>query len=147
MSIADLSNVLKIFGGSDPSPEEQEQLVKEALFMTLARAVSADANIAPCEVETVQAILKRETGDDISAADIRVAAKSELYEKAPLEQYLSSVSRKLDTKDRARIATTLAEVIKSDVRVTAREVDFFNKMAAALELSPAALSGLVQDTP
>jgi len=147
MSIADLSNILKIFSGSEPSPEEQQQLVKEAMLMTLARAVSADANIAPCEVETVQSVLKRETGDDISAADIRVAAKSELYETAPLETYLGSVSRKLGENDRARIATTLAEVIKSDVRVTSREVDFFNRMAGALDLSAAALSGLVQDTP
>jgi len=146
MSIADLSNILKFFSGGDPSPEEQEQLVKEALLMTLARAASADANIAPCEVETVQAILKRETGDDISTADIRVAARGELYEQTPLEQYLSSVSRKLKEADRARIARTLAEVIKSDVRVTTREVDFFNQMAGALDLSPAAMMGLVRDS-
>lgn len=146
MSI-EFSNILKFFGGGDPSPEEQEQLVKEALVMTLSRAVSSDANIAPCEVETVQAILKRETGDDISAADIRVAAKSELYEKAPLEQYLGNISRRVGEKDRARIARTLAEVIKSDVRVTSREVEFFNRMADALDLSPAALTGLVPDTP
>ena len=37
MAIADLKNVLAIFGGSDISDEEQSQLYKESLLMTLAR--------------------------------------------------------------------------------------------------------------
>ena len=146
MSIRDFSNVLKIFSGSDTTPEEQDELVREALVMTLSRAASADANISPCEVETVQAIIKRETGDDVSTADIKVAARSELFETAPLEKYLSSVARKIEDNDRARIARALAEVIKSDVQVTSREVNFFNEMAEALGVSAAGLAGLTQDT-
>ena len=42
--------------------------------MTLARATSADTNIKNVEVERVQEVLKARTGDDFSAADIRVAA-------------------------------------------------------------------------
>ena len=57
MSIADLSGVLKIFGGSDPSPEEQKDLFKEALLMTLARASSSDSSIQPVEVESIRDIL------------------------------------------------------------------------------------------
>jgi len=145
MSIADLSHVLKIFGGSEASPAEQQQLVKEALLMTLSRASSADANIDPCEVSTIQGIIKRETGDDVSTADIRVAAASAIYETAPLEKYLASVSRKLAEADRAMIARSLAEVINSDVKVTSREVAFFNEMAGALEVSAAGLAGLISD--
>ncbi len=145
MSIADLSNVLKIFGGGEPTPEEHQQLVQEALLMTLARAASADANIAPCEVTTVQTIVKRETGKDISEAEIRVAARGELFETTPLDKYLSSVARKLNEGDRALIARALAEVILSDVQVTAREVAFFNQMAGALDVSPASLAGLTAD--
>ena len=44
MSIADLSNVLKIFGNSDIDPGQQKELFKEALLMTLARASSSDAS-------------------------------------------------------------------------------------------------------
>ena len=45
MSIASLGGVLKIFGGSEPTPEEQAQLTKEVMLMTLARATAADTNI------------------------------------------------------------------------------------------------------
>ena len=38
MAIADLSNVLNIFGGSEIDESAQQQLFKETLLMTLARA-------------------------------------------------------------------------------------------------------------
>lgn len=145
MSIADLSNVLKIFRGTDLTPEEEKQLFREVLLMTLARASSSDANIAPVEVETVQAIVKKTTGKDISAASIRVAAASDLYETASLEKFLSSCGRKLDATSRVATVQALAEVIKSDTRVTSREVDFFDMVARALAVTPAELAGLVVD--
>lgn len=145
MSIADLSNVLKIFRGTDLTPEEEKHLFREVLLMTLARASSSDANIAPVEVETVQAIVKKTTGKDISAASIRVAAASDLYETASLEKFLSSCGRKLDATSRVTTVQALAEVIKSDTRVTSREVDFFDMVARALAVTPAELAGLIVD--
>ena len=55
MGIADLGNVLKIFGGSDISEEEQQALFQEVLLMVLARAslgttmtaVAGNASCAP----------------------------------------------------------------------------------------------------
>ena len=93
MGIADLSNVLSIFRGSEPDPEAQKELFKEVLLMTLARASSSDASIQQIEVESIQGILKRETGDEISVADVRKAARSDLYEDVPLGKYLSSASK------------------------------------------------------
>ncbi|MCZ6476494.1 MAG: TerB family tellurite resistance protein [Gammaproteobacteria bacterium] len=145
MSIADLSSVLKIFRGTDLTPEEEKHLFREVLLMTLARASSSDANIAPVEVETVQAILEKTTGKDISAASIRVAAASDLYETASLEKFLSSCGRKLDATSRVTTVQALAEVIKSDTRVTSREVEFFDMVARALAVTPAELAGLVVD--
>jgi hypothetical protein len=60
MATIDLGNVLKVFGGNKPTPEERKQLVKEVLLMTLARASSSDSNINSCEVGTVtvQRVLK-----------------------------------------------------------------------------------------
>ena len=78
MAIADLKNVLKIFGGSDISGDAQEELYKESLLMTLARAADADINIQAVEVDRIRAILKQRTGDDFTSADIRVAARAEL---------------------------------------------------------------------
>ena len=145
MSIANLSNVLKIFRGTDLTPEEKNELFREVLLMTLARASSSDANIAPVEVETVKAIVEKSTGREISAADVRVAAASELYETAPLEKYLSSCGRKLDATSRVTTVQALAEVIKSDTQITSREVQFFDMVALALAVTPAELAGLIAD--
>lgn len=143
MAIIDLGNVLKIFGGAEPSAEKRQDLVKEVLLMTLARASSSDSNTNPVEVDTVRTVLKEVTGDDISTADIRVAAASEIFERAPLEKYLSSVASSLTTRDRVTIAQSLARVIKSDVAITQQEVEFFNKVVAALGVTAAEIAGLV----
>jgi hypothetical protein len=66
MGIADLSNVLSIFRGSEPDPEKQKELFKEVLLMTLARASSSDSSIHHVEVESIQGILQRETGEEFS---------------------------------------------------------------------------------
>ena len=143
MAIADLKNVLKIFGGSEVTEDQQNELFKEVLLMTLARASSSDANIQEIEVESIRGILKRETGDDFSVADVRKAARSDLYETVPLGKYLASASRKLSSPDRVRIIQTLAEVIRSDTEVSVLEVDFFNSIAEAIKATPAELMGIV----
>ena len=142
MGIADLSNVLSIFGGTEPDPEKQKDLFKEVLLMTLARASSSDSSIQQIEVESIQGIVKRETGDDISVADVRKAARSDLYEDVPLAKYLASASRKLASQDRVKVIRTLAEVIRSDTEVSVLEVDFFNRIAEALKATPAKLMGI-----
>ncbi len=145
MSIADLSNVLSIFGGSEPDPAAQKELFKEVLLMTLARASSSDSSIQAIEVKSIQGILQRETGEEFSAADVRKAARSDLYETVPLRKYLSSTSKKLSSEDRVKIIQTLAEVIRSDTEVSVLEVDFFNSIADALRATPAELVGLSAD--
>ncbi len=142
MSIASLTGVLKIFGGTSPTPEEQAQLAQEVMLMTLARATAADTNIKTIEVEKVQEVLLARTGENISASEIRVAAHSQIYEKAPLDKYLVSSAKKLGTSDRLGIAQALADVVNADGRVSDREVTFFNDVVTALNLTPAQLMGL-----
>ncbi len=142
MSIASLAGVLKIFGGSDPSPEEQAQLAKEVMLMTLARATAADTNIKAIEVDKVREVLLARTGEDFPDADIRVAANSALFESAPLDKYLASSAKKLSAKDRMNIAQALAEVFNADGRVSDLEVNFFNSVAGSLALTPAQLAGI-----
>jgi uncharacterized tellurite resistance protein B-like protein len=145
MSIASLAGVLKIFGGSDPSPEEQAQLAKEVMLMTLARATAADTNIKAIEIEKVRDVLRAHTGEDFPAADVRVAANSRIYESAPLDKYIATSAKKLTASDRQDIAQALAEVINADGRVSSREIAFFNKIAASLSLTPAQLMGLKEE--
>ncbi len=142
MAIADLSNVLKIFSGSNLDSATQKELYQEVLLMVLARASSADANIHEVEIESIKEIVQRETGSDLSVQDVRKAARTELYESTPLSKYLSSASRDLSDQDRIRVIQLLAEVIKSDTEVSVLEVDFFNMVAAALRVTPAEVAGL-----
>lgn len=141
MAIADLSSVLKIFGGSSDDGT-REELFGEVLLMILARASSSDSNIHPVEIENIQEIMKRETGQDLSETDIRKAARPELYEAANLRKYLRSVQGKLESEDRARIARAVADVIRSDSQISVLEIDFFNRVAEALHVTPAELVGL-----
>ena len=142
MAIADLSNVLNIFGGSDFDESAQQQLFKETLLMTLARAADADINIQNVEVERIQQLLKEHTGEEFSAADIRVAAREELYAQATLQKYLASVRKKLTDDQRAEVICTLGDVFRSDAVVSVLEIDFFNAVAEALQVTAAQVAGL-----
>lgn len=142
MAIADLKNVLKIFGGSDISDDSQNELYKEVLLMTLARASDADINIQSVEVDRIRAILKEKTGEDFSVADIRVAARAELYAEADLRKYLGSVHKKMRPEHRADVIQALGDVMRSDQDVSVLEIDFFNNVAAALGVTPAEIAGL-----
>ena len=143
MSISNFSNILKIFGGAKPTPEEVQELFKEVAVMTLARATASDTNIKPVEIETVRTIIERVIGEEVSAADVRVQANSKLFESEPLERYLNRAGRVLDVTSRVKIAEALAEVIIADGRISSKEVTFFNMVAAAFQLTPAELAGLV----
>jgi uncharacterized tellurite resistance protein B-like protein len=143
MAIADLSNVLKIFGGSELSEGDHDELRKEVMLMTLARAADADINIQTVEVDRIREILKDCTGEDFSSADIRVAARAELYAEANLRKYLGSVRKKLRDQDRADVVKALADVFRSDSDVSVLEIDFFNRTVEALGASPAQIAGLV----
>ncbi len=146
MNLESLNNVLKFFGGGTPSAEEKEALFKEVTLLTLARATASDSNIKPIEVEQTRAIIERLSNETVSAGQVRTAAKSKIYETAPLEKYLASAGRKLDVEQRAAIVQALAEVILADSRVSSAEVDFFNMVAAAFDLTPATLVGLIESS-
>ncbi|NNF15866.1 MAG: hypothetical protein HKN70_03920 [Gammaproteobacteria bacterium] len=142
MSIIEFKNIVNLLGGGSLSEEEQQNLFKEALLMTLARATSADTNIAPVEISSVQEAIKAETGEDIDEARIRVAAASEIFETTPLQKYLSKTAQKIPERQRMRIVNALKSIIKSDVRVSPFEIEFFNMVANALHVSPAVMLGL-----
>lgn len=142
MAIADLKNVLNIFGGSDVGEDAQNELFKEVLLMTLARAANADINIQTVEVDRIAEILKEHTGQEFTAVDIRVAARAELYAETTLRKYLSSVRKKLSSKERAEVMKALADVFRIDQSVSILEVDFYNGVADALKVSAADLADL-----
>jgi len=142
MALADLKNVLNIFGGSDIDEEQQNELFKEVLLMTLARAADADINIQSVEVERVRDIIREYTGEEVSAKDVRVAARAELYAEAELRKYLSKVRGKMKPAHRADTIQALADVFRSDHVVSPLEVDFFDRVAESLGVTASQVAGL-----
>jgi uncharacterized tellurite resistance protein B-like protein len=142
MAIADLKNVLKVFGGSGVDEGRQKDLFEESMLMTLARAANADVSIQDAEVDIIQEILKKHTGRDFSKADIRVAARAELYAEATLVKYLRRVEKELTEAQCSQIVQALTDVFRSDLTVSALEVDFFNNVVNALNVTPAQIAGL-----
>jgi uncharacterized tellurite resistance protein B-like protein len=144
MSPVRFGNILKAFrAGGEPTPEEKQELFREVVLMTLARATSADYNIERVEVETVRRIVKEVADIDVSADDINVAANSRLFEKEPLERYLSGIRRKLDAKQRATILKSLVDVIRSDEKTNLSEAKYFDMVARALDATPSEIAGIV----
>ena len=142
MAIADLKNVLKIFGGSDLGEEQEKDLFEETLLMTLARAANADVAIQNVEVESIQGILKKHTGKEFSQADIRIAAREELYAEATLVKYLRRAEKGLTESHCSEVVQALVELFRSDQNVSGLEVDFFNNVVNALNVTPAQIAGL-----
>lgn len=111
--------------------------------MTLARAADADINIQAAEVDRIREILKSHTGEDFTSADIRVAARADLYAEATLVKYLNTVSKKMTTAHRVETVQALADVFRSDQNVSILEVDFFDKVVESLRVTPSQVAGLV----
>ena len=91
------------------------------MFATLARTAAADSNVKEVEVKKVQEIMRRVDSNDYSAAVINVAAKSQLFEQMPLQQFVSRAARQLSLDDRREVAQAIAEVCKADGRVSEME--------------------------
>ena len=111
--------------------------------MTLARAANADVSIHQLEVDRIQEILKEHTGTEFSSADIRVAAREEFYAEATLVKYLRGAQKKLTDDHCMQIVQALSAVFRSDSVVSGLEVDFFNNVVDALNVTPAQIAGLV----
>ncbi|MCE2437029.1 MAG: TerB family tellurite resistance protein [Pseudomonadales bacterium] len=118
----------------NPTPDERRDLLNETALLVLARATSTDFNIRPVEIATVRRVLKEFTGQEVPEAEVRIAAKSKLFEEAPLERHLRDIARFLDMDAKLKIVDCLTEVIKSDERVSPREVNYINVVCDSMQL-------------
>ena len=144
MALIDLSHIQRLFGGK-PDAQSSPEVYRELLLMVLARATDADAYTHPAEVEVVQKVLQERLGEPVEGSDVRIAARSKLYETAPLEKYISRVGPQLPRAERRSLLTALIEVLKADDRVASSEASYFNMVASALELDYADVAGLRSD--
>ena len=135
MALANFSLIRRLLGNVEPTEQEKSELFREALLMTLARGTSADSYTDAAEVETVAKIIEVHLGAEVASADIRIAARSDLYETAPLEKWLSNCAKVLDLGQRKVIVHALIEVIRVDGHIRSGEVDFFNMVVDALNLT------------
>lgn len=112
-------------------------LQQEAVLKTLSVMTHIDTNINPVEVDMVQNIMQEELGVEVSSSDVYVAAKSEYIENQDVDKYLKSVKSKLSADDAKLIVRSLKKVILADGKAHSYELKLFNKVCAALDLTPA----------
>lgn len=141
MALVDLDHVRRFFGGGEDAQPSRE-IYRELLLMVLARATDADAYTHPVEVEVVKKTLEEMLDEPVASSDIRIAARSKLYEAAPLEKYIARMAPQLPKSERLAILNALITVLKADERVATSEVRYFNMVALAMELSFADVAGL-----
>jgi uncharacterized tellurite resistance protein B-like protein len=140
-----LHNLLNVFRGGTLSPEDREELLEEVFVTVLGRAVSADTNINPTEVAAVQRLYEDRFGETIEASAVRSAANSELFETTPLVSYVKAAGKNLSTADKLLIVDSIKHVVRADERVGKWEIDFFNEIVTALNMTPAEIAGLVEE--
>ncbi|MEM8659798.1 MAG: TerB family tellurite resistance protein [Pseudomonadota bacterium] len=140
MSLIDLPTIGQLFGMAEvnPSPEAY----KELLLMVLSRATDVDAYTHPAEVDIVRDVLCKYLDEDVSSADVHIAAKSKLYETAPLEKYVSHIGSRLPKEDRVSMVNALIEVLLADDRIASAEAGYFNMICKSLKLDFADVVGL-----
>ncbi|MFT7288696.1 MAG: putative tellurite resistance protein B-like protein [Halieaceae bacterium] len=141
MALVDFNKVKQLFG--DTPAAADADLFRELFVLVLARATDADAYTHPAEIESVQAVIKAELGEELSVSEVRTAALSKIYESVPLQKCLADAAPKLSMDQRRTILRGLVAVMKADDRVSSREADFFNMVVHALRLSAADAAGLV----
>lgn len=117
-------------------------LFEEVLLLVLARASRVDSNVDSIEVRHVQKALKEMTGAEYSEAEVQTAASSEIFETQSLERTLAKASGKLSSEHKAAILHCLAELLQSDDAIRHPELEFFDRVAAALRASPSEIAGL-----
>lgn len=140
MALVDFNKVKQLFG--DAPQTEDAGLFRELFVLVLSRATDADAYTHPVEIAAVQAVIKTELGEDLSASEVRTAALSKIYESTPLQKCLTGAIPKLSVTQRRTILRGLVEVMHADDNISSREAEFFNMVVDALGLSAADAAGL-----
>ena len=92
---------------SAAADDSERTQAHEVLLKALSRMAYADTNIAPSEVATIQRIYEETTGEAISAGDVRVGARADIYEGDTFQKYLKKVRGSLSDDDKTMIMTTL----------------------------------------
>lgn len=134
-------------GKSSASSESAtpENLVHDTLLRTLARLSSADTNIKNVEVETIASLYEDLTGNAVTTAEIRVAARADLYEDGSFTKYLSGIEGEIERDGKRLIMDAMCTVVRADGSVSPLEVDFFNDVAKALRVDAADLKDLTAE--
>lgn len=126
-----LRGMLQHFGSSG---DANRSLAHDTLLTVLSRMTNADSNIKTVEVEQVIKTFHSVTGENLSQADVRVAARGDVYENISFSKHLANLSGRLSTAEKRLICKSMVEVIKADDDVNVGEVGFFNEVCKSLNI-------------
>lgn len=143
MPVSTLSVLVHLLGGGSVSEEQQLELYRETLLLALARTAYADRNVADEEVAKAQELYCKHTGESLSVAEFKHAARSDLFETMPLQRNISRAATVLSIECRRDIVEALIALVKADENISPNEIEFFNTVVKALNVSYADVAGLI----
>ena len=138
-----LQSLLNVFRGKESTDEDYDAYFEELFVTVLARATSADTNIEPREIKTVQQLYEEVFDKELESGAVRTAAKSEIFETTPFETYVKTAGKKLKSTDKHLLCRSVLQVMAADDRHSQMEIDFFNQVINGLDMTPAEIVGFL----
>jgi len=125
-----------------------EEAFHKAFFMatvaTMVAVAAADGRVEDSEVTAIQGVLERFLGSAIDRTMIEEWASESADETwARAEFLLTSICPALDDRGREMLVRTAFHITAADGDIVDAEMEAVQRVAAALQLSPAHLSGIL----
>ncbi len=139
MSLKSFLTFKNLFG--ELSSDKEQALFSELLFMVLAGAASADLNIERIETAKISAILKEKLDLDVTHAEIKTSGEVDLSQE-DIVRNVKAASNRLSVPSRQELLNAMLEVFRSDGSIGPLEQKYFNRVALALDLTPAQMMQL-----
>lgn len=127
-------------GGADIEAEFRTTVRRVMVMMMLA-----DGDIDPEEVEVIRGVFRDLSGREISAAEVQAEAAQVRTDDATIESYLASARVFLNNNGKEAVVKAAMMVAGADDRVDETERDLLDRIATALEITPAHFRGIAAE--
>ena len=125
--------------------EQMRSYLFETLKQVMVQVLLADERVDDNEVATVLNVFRQVSGEELSETELRVEIRAaEASPEATLEK-LVNLGAMLDDRAKEMIVKAALLVASSDGAIDANERELIQHIAAAIEMSPAHMRGVIAE--
>jgi tellurite resistance protein len=132
----------------DYDPKKSERAVEAEFHAAVKRVMVlmmlADGKIDDAEIETIRTICSKLTKTELSKDDVDREVASAEADGRGLRQYLTSIVGTLNDTGKEVVVKAAYFVASADGEVSIEETNLLAELAAALEMSPTAFKGAIE---